>query len=86
MRIGRTRSAAGGIHPAWDLEVSGDEARREAQPFVMLFVALLIALGFECVNGFHDTANAVATVSPRLGLNVAVDARRPSRPPWRMGR
>ncbi len=28
----------------------------------MLFVALLIALGFEFVNGFHDTANAVATV------------------------
>jgi PiT family inorganic phosphate transporter len=31
-------------------------------PFVMLFIALLIALGFEFVNGFHDTANAVATV------------------------
>jgi inorganic phosphate transporter, PiT family len=31
-------------------------------PFVMLGVALLIALGFEFVNGFHDTANAVATV------------------------
>jgi len=28
----------------------------------LLFVALLIALGFEFVNGFHDTANAVATV------------------------
>ncbi|MBX9795582.1 inorganic phosphate transporter [Sphingomonas sp.] len=27
-----------------------------------LVVALLIALGFEFVNGFHDTANAVATV------------------------
>src|SRR3982075_3618595 len=31
-------------------------------PYIMLFVALLIALGFEFVNGFHDTANAVATV------------------------
>jgi PiT family inorganic phosphate transporter len=31
-------------------------------PFLMLFIALLIALGFEFVNGFHDTANAVATV------------------------
>jgi PiT family inorganic phosphate transporter len=31
-------------------------------PFLLLFVALLIALGFEFVNGFHDTANAVATV------------------------
>jgi inorganic phosphate transporter, PiT family len=31
-------------------------------PFILLFVAMLIALGFEFVNGFHDTANAVATV------------------------
>jgi inorganic phosphate transporter, PiT family len=31
-------------------------------PFVLLGVALMIALGFEFVNGFHDTANAVATV------------------------
>lgn len=30
--------------------------------FVMLGMALLVALGFEFVNGFHDTANAVATV------------------------
>ena len=29
---------------------------------MLLGVALLIALGFEFVNGFHDTANAVATV------------------------
>ena len=28
----------------------------------LLGIALLIALGFEFVNGFHDTANAVATV------------------------
>ena len=33
-----------------------------ALPFVLLGVALLVALGFEFVNGFHDTANAVATV------------------------
>ncbi len=31
-------------------------------PFLLLGGALLIALGFEFVNGFHDTANAVATV------------------------
>ncbi|MGA2408795.1 MAG: inorganic phosphate transporter [Candidatus Binataceae bacterium] len=31
-------------------------------PFLFLAGALLIALGFEFVNGFHDTANAVATV------------------------
>lgn len=30
--------------------------------FTFLALALLIALGFEFVNGFHDTANAVATV------------------------
>jgi PiT family inorganic phosphate transporter len=31
-------------------------------PFILLGIALLVALGFEFVNGFHDTANAVATV------------------------
>jgi len=31
-------------------------------PFLLLGIALMIALGFEFVNGFHDTANAVATV------------------------
>ncbi len=30
--------------------------------FALLLVALFIACGFEFVNGFHDTANAVATV------------------------
>ena len=33
-----------------------------AWPYILLGIALLIALGFEFVNGFHDTANAVATV------------------------
>lgn len=33
-----------------------------ALPYFLLGVALLVALGFEFVNGFHDTANAVATV------------------------
>ncbi len=43
-------------------------------PFILLGVALLIALGFEFVNGFHDTANAVATViyTHSLPANVAV--------------
>jgi PiT family inorganic phosphate transporter len=31
-------------------------------PYILLLVALLIALGFEFVNGFHDTANAAVTV------------------------
>lgn len=43
-------------------------------PYILLFVALIIALGFEFVNGFHDTANAVATViyTHSLPANVAV--------------
>src|SRR5271170_7412512 len=43
-------------------------------PFLLLFVALLIALGFEFVNGFHDTANAVATViyTRAMPANIAV--------------
>ena len=43
-------------------------------PFLLLGVALLIALGFEFVNGFHDTANAVATViyTHSMPANVAV--------------
>ena len=43
-------------------------------PFILLGVALLIALGFEFVNGFHDTANAVATViyTNSMPPNIAV--------------
>jgi len=43
-------------------------------PYALLIVALLIALGFEFVNGFHDTANAVATViyTHSLDPNIAV--------------
>jgi PiT family inorganic phosphate transporter len=43
-------------------------------PYFLLGLALLIALGFEFVNGFHDTANAVATViyTHSLEPNVAV--------------
>jgi PiT family inorganic phosphate transporter len=45
-----------------------------ALPFVLLGIALAIALGFEFVNGFHDTANAVATViyTNALPANFAV--------------
>src|SRR6185437_9706817 len=45
-----------------------------ALPYLLLGVALLIALGFEFVNGFHDTANAVATViyTHSLTPNLAV--------------
>jgi PiT family inorganic phosphate transporter len=42
--------------------------------FILLGIALLIALAFEFVNGFHDTANAVATViyTRSLAPQVAV--------------
>ncbi len=45
-----------------------------AWPYILLIIALLIALGFEFVNGFHDTANAVATViyTHSLEPNIAV--------------
>ena len=43
-------------------------------PFILLGIALLMALAFEFVNGFHDTANAVATViyTHSLPPNIAV--------------
>ncbi|WP_238474388.1 inorganic phosphate transporter [Pseudomonas cavernae] len=43
-------------------------------PLLVLGTALLIALGFEFINGFHDTANAVATViyTNALPPNAAV--------------
>jgi PiT family inorganic phosphate transporter len=57
--------AAGLLFTAWslvgDVEASGAPPTTWV-PYLLLGVALLIALGFEFVNGFHDTANAVATV------------------------
>jgi len=44
-----------------DIDVAGEHSLAIGA-FVLLGIALLIALGFEFVNGFHDTANAVATV------------------------
>jgi PiT family inorganic phosphate transporter len=67
---------AGGIvyivfHVARDLDTA---AVSSFAPYVLLGLALLIALGFEFVNGFHDTANAVATViyTHSLEPNIAV--------------
>jgi inorganic phosphate transporter, PiT family len=56
-----------------DIDATGAKVTNYA-PFFLLFVALLIALGFEFVNGFHDTANAVATViyTRSLPANFAV--------------
>jgi inorganic phosphate transporter, PiT family len=57
--------AAGVLFVAYSLYVDVEETGAKVTtylPFILLFVALVIALGFEFVNGFHDTANAVATV------------------------
>src|SRR6202046_1921924 len=60
-----------GFHLADDLSVVQDT---RAYPYILLGIALVIALGFEFVNGFHDTANAVATViyTNSLSPNLAV--------------
>jgi PiT family inorganic phosphate transporter len=60
-----------GIHLASDLSTVHSPS---ALPFVLLGIALTIALGFEFVNGFHDTANAVATViyTNAMPANLAV--------------
>ncbi len=52
----------------------GDVHLGSAWPYILLGIALLVALGFEFVNGFHDTANAVATViyTHSLDPNIAV--------------
>src|SRR5262245_45902036 len=69
--------AAGVLFTAYSLQtdiVSSGMPVKTWLPFLLLGVALLIALGFEFVNGFHDTANAVATViyTHSMPANVAV--------------
>ena len=60
-----------GVHVAKDLN---NVTITSVWPYLLLALALLIALGFEFVNGFHDTANAVATViyTHSLEPNMAV--------------
>jgi PiT family inorganic phosphate transporter len=60
-----------GFHVARDLDAV---TVTSVWPYLLLALALLIALGFEFVNGFHDTANAVATViyTHSLEPNIAV--------------
>jgi len=60
-----------GFHVAGDL---GNVTASSSWAYILLGVALFIALGFEFVNGFHDTANAVATViyTHSLEPNLAV--------------
>ncbi len=60
-----------GFHIAGDLS---NVTTTSTWAYALLGVALLIALAFEFVNGFHDTANAVATViyTHSLEPNMAV--------------
>ncbi len=54
---------AGAMYAGWHLVRDLSRVRTTAAfEYVLLGVTLSIALGFEFVNGFHDTANAVATV------------------------
>jgi PiT family inorganic phosphate transporter len=67
--------AIGFIYSLWHLITDVSRVQRPSTfAFLLLGVALLVALGFEFVNGFHDTANAVATViyTPSLDPHIAV--------------
>ena len=53
----------GFIYAIWNLVTDVSRVNHPSSfAFILLGIALLVALGFEFVNGFHDTANAVATV------------------------
>src|SRR4051795_2754629 len=47
---------------------------------ILLWVVVVVALGFDFTNGFHDTANAVATsvstraLTPRMAVLIAAVA------------
>lgn len=46
-------------------------------PVLLMILAIIVALAFDMMNGFHDTANSVATViytkalSPRVAISLA---------------
>jgi PiT family inorganic phosphate transporter len=65
----------GVLYTGWSLASDLSEVKSASLfPYLLLGFALLVALGFEFVNGFHDTANAVATViyTHTLDPHVAV--------------
>ena len=47
------------------------------EPFFLIVLVVILALAFDYINGFHDTANAIATVvstrvlSPRTAILMA---------------
>jgi inorganic phosphate transporter, PiT family len=46
-------------------------------PFILMVIAIIVALAFDVMNGFHDTANSVATViytkalPPQVAIGIA---------------
>jgi PiT family inorganic phosphate transporter len=46
-------------------------------PFILMVIAIIVALAFDVMNGFHDTANSVATViytkalPPHVAIGIA---------------
>jgi PiT family inorganic phosphate transporter len=71
LAVGLLFTTYGLVH---DVNATNQAPSTDWVPYALLGVALLIALGFEFVNGFHDTANAVATViyTNSLTPNIAV--------------
>ena len=51
-------------------------------PFVLMLAVIVVALVFEYINGFHDAANAIATVvstrvlTPRQAILLAAATNR----------
>ncbi len=65
---------AGAVLAGWSVfkDTAGVGETLGLTTVILLGAALLIALGFEFVNGFHDTANAVATVIYTNSLSAPV--------------
>src|SRR5580704_14370157 len=60
--IGGLVLIAGVMYAGYNLVTDlADVKQASIFPYLLLGLALFVALGFEFVNGFHDTANAVAT-------------------------
>src|SRR4029077_6686688 len=63
--------AAGLLFVAYSIYADVEETGTKVTtylPYLLLMVALLIALGFEFVNGFHDTANALSSGLVAFGI------------------
>ena len=48
----------------------------------LLLLLIVVALAFEFINGFHDTANSIATVVATKVLTPATPWPRPSPVAW----